>query len=489
MSYTPVIGLEIHVQLKTKSKLFCSSPNDFAAANPNTNICEICTGQPGALPRLNMEALRKAIQVGLALNCQIADRTKFDRKNYFYPDLPKGYQISQFDKPINGKGELKVGDKTYGITRAHLEEDAGKLLHSEDGKNSLVDFNRAGVPLLEIVTEPDFANPKEAAEFLRLLRSIVRYLEVSDADMEKGHLRVDANISIRKPGETGLPPYKVEVKNMNSFKAVEAALNYEIERQTEMLQNGEQPVSETRGFVEASKTTVSQRSKEEAHDYRYFPEPDLPQIEVPESLVKELKSKLPELPQNKLKRFAEEYGLPEADINALVEDKNLAGYFEGIASELSAWWQADKLEEEKYKKALKSASNWVLGDFLALLNRDGKSVKDVQITPENFAELVKMIEKGEISTTAGKTILSEMYATGGDPSDIAKDLNLGQVSDKGEIEAAVEKVLSENPDVVEKYKAGKTSVIGVLVGSVMKEMKGKANPKVVNEILAEKLNA
>lgn len=497
--YEAVIGLEIHVQLKTKSKLFCASPNDmgspvgrggndFAASAPNTNICEICTGYPGTLPRLNIEALKKTILVGLALNCQIAHSTKFDRKNYFYPDLPKGYQISQYDKPINGRGELKIGHKAYGITRAHLEEDAGKLLHSEDGKNSLVDFNRAGVPLLEIVTEPDFKTPKEAAEFLRLLRNIVRYLEVSDADMEKGHLRVDANVSVRKAGEKELPSYKVEVKNMNSFKAVEAALSFEISRQQEMLQNGEKPTSETRGFVEASKTTVSQRTKEEAHDYRYFPEPDLPQIEIPKSLIQELKSALPELPHHKAKRFVEEYGLPEADVMVLTDNKSLASYFEEAASELLEWRNGEGPHKGKSGKVIKSLSNWVTGDFLAFLNRDGLAAAESKITPENFAELVKMVEKGEISATAGKTILAEMYATGGDPGEIASDMNLGQVSDTVEIEAVVDKVLAANQDVVAKYKAGKTSVVGVLVGEVMKEMKGRANPKVVNEILVKKLS-
>ncbi|HYD91864.1 MAG TPA: Asp-tRNA(Asn)/Glu-tRNA(Gln) amidotransferase subunit GatB, partial [Flavobacterium sp.] len=339
--YEPIIGLEIHVQLKTATKLFCSSPNDFAGTEPNTNICEICTGQPGTLPRLNQEALKKAIMVGLALNCEIAVVTKFDRKNYFYPDLPKGYQISQFDQPINGVGHMMVGERKIGITRAHLEEDAGKLIHA--GNKSLVDYNRTGVPLLEIVTEPDFRSPAEAGEFLRHLRSIVRYLGVSDADMEKGQLRVDANVSVRQAGEKNLPPYKVEVKNMNSFKAVEAALEYEIERQKELLDAGQTPVDETRGFVDDTRQTVSQRVKEGAHDYRYFPEPDLPQIEISREFVEQIRSELPELPAQKLIRFTAEYGLPAADTAQLVEDKDTAAYFEAVASELAAWWKAESL--------------------------------------------------------------------------------------------------------------------------------------------------
>ena len=510
-NFEPVIGLEIHVQLKTQSKLFCASPNlgsdpkAEGGLTPNINICEICTGQPGTLPRLNEEALRKTIMVGLALNCEIAQITKFDRKNYFYPDLPKGYQISQYDMPINGRGFLKVGERTIGITRAHLEEDAGKLLHElpgsdpsanvglrrsdpgHDPKMSYVDFNRAGVPLLEIVTEPDFRSPQEAGEFLRKLRSLVRYIDASDADMEKGHLRVDANVSVRPAGQKELPNYKVEIKNVNSFKAVEAALTYEIARQIEALEKGDLLHHETRGYVEASKSTVVQRSKEEAHDYRYFPEPDLPPLAISDGFVEELRVSMPELPQDKLARFIKEYGLNEADLWPIVEDKNMAHYFENAVSELQAWCEAENIGEEPYRKSLKSLVNWLTGDFLAMLNRDGKTPRQTLVTPENFAELIKLVEQGKISNTAGKAVLSEMYATGEDPSNIMDRLNLGQVSDTGEIELAVLKVLSENSDLVEKYRAGKTTVMAALVGQVMKEMQGKANPKVVNEILKEKL--
>ncbi|OGE84812.1 MAG: glutaminyl-tRNA synthase (glutamine-hydrolyzing) subunit B [Candidatus Doudnabacteria bacterium RIFCSPHIGHO2_02_FULL_46_11] len=498
-NYEPVIGLEIHIQLKTKSKLFCASPNSFNVESPNTNICEICTGQPGTLPRLNAEALRKAIMVGLALNCETAKITKFDRKNYFYPDLPKGYQISQFDMPINGKGKVMVGNREIGITRAHLEEDAGKLLHElpgsdlkssqrSDPRMTYVDFNRAGVPLLEVVTEPDFKSPEEAGLFLRQLRSIVRYLDASMADMEKGHLRVDANVSVRKIGETKLPDYKVEVKNMNSFKAVEAALSYEIERQTELLEKGEKPIDETRGFVDHTKTTVSQRTKEAAHDYRYFPEPDLPPIAITDDFIQELRIALPELPQAKAKRFIKEYDLPESDVWQIVDDKSFANYFENVASELGAWFEADNISVEKYKKSLKSLANWLTGDFLAMLNRDGKTANESGLSPENFAELIKLIEQGVISNTAGKSVLTEMYATGGDPSDIVDRQNLGQVSDEGLIEGVIDKVLAANQEVVEKYKAGKTGVLGALVGEVMKQTDGRANPQLVNEILKTKLD-
>ncbi len=486
-NFEPVIGLEIHVQLKTKSKLFCASPNSFDVTAPNTNICEICTGQPGTLPRLNEEALRKTIMVGLALNCEIAQITKFDRKNYFYPDLPKGYQISQYDMPICGKGYVKVGERTVGITRAHLEEDAGKLLHSPDAQISLVDFNRAGVPLLEIVSEPDFRSPQEAVEVSRKLRSVIRYIDASDADMEKGHLRVDANVSVRPVGQKELPNYKIEIKNVNSFKAVEAALTYEIARQAEALEKGEQLHHETRGYVDATKTTVAQRTKEEAHDYRYFPEPDLPPIAIPSALIDELRVAMPELPQAKLDRFVNEYGLPETDLLQIVEEKAMASFFEQAASELSAWWEAEGLSEEQYKKALKSLVNWLTGDFVALMNRDGKTPRQTDVSPENLAELVKLIEEGKISNTAGKSVLAEMYATGADPSDVMDRMNLAQVSDTAEIEAVVDKVLAENPDLAEKYKAGKTTVIAAMVGQVMKEMKGKANPQVVNEILNQKL--
>lgn len=486
-NYEPVIGLEVHIQLKTVSKLFCSSPNDFSSSTPNTNICEVCTGQPGSLPVLNVEAVKKAILVGLALNCEIATNTNFDRKNYFYPDLPKGYQISQFDHPINGHGEVKIGGKTIGITRAHLEEDAGKLIHGSDGK-SYVDFNRAGVPLLEVVTDPDFESSKQAVNFLYFLRATVRYLNVSDADMEKGHLRVDANVSVRKKGEKNLPSYKVEVKNMNSFKAVETALEYEIDRQIEMLENGQTPVAETRGYLDDTKETISQRGKEEAHDYRYFPEQDLPPLKITSQFVDELRKSLPELPAKKVERFEEEYSLTNLEAWQIVEDKSLASYFEQAMSELTEWSKTKGISDENYKLMVKNLIKWLLGDYLALVYRDGDfGGHGANITPENFAEFITLLEEKVISISAGKTVLYQMYSTGADPSTIVDEQNLTQISDSGVIEEKVLQVIEQNQDIVEKYKSGKTSVIGVLVGKVIKEMGGAANPAVVNEILEKKL--
>ena len=499
--YESVIGLEIHVQLKTKSKMFCPSPNNPDAVEPNINICEICTGQPGTLPVVNKEAVRKGIMVGLALGCEIPEYSKFDRKNYFYPDLPKGYQISQYDQPVCGKGEVKIesngGKRGIRITRAHLEEDAGKLIH--DGVATLVDLNRAGVPLLEIVTEPDFRAPEEAKLFLQNLRNIVRYLGVSDADMEKGHMRCDANISLRPVGDTELPPYKIEIKNLNSFKAVEAGLNYEIKRQEEDLAGGEKLHNETRGWDDAKQITVAQRSKEEAHDYRYFPEPDLPILHLDKKFIEEIKNSLPELPARKLKRFTEEYGLPAKDAEVLIADKYLAGYFEEVVSELQEWMSAETHnpshpplilrggEGELLKKYSKQAANWIIGDFQALLKIANLNPQDSKVSAENLAELIKMIDRGEISVTSGKKVLAVMFEKGGDPSNIVRDEEMGQISDEGVIVAAVEKVIAENQKVAEDYKSGKKQALGFLVGKVMVETKGKANPQAVNKILAEKL--
>ncbi len=506
MSYEPIIGLEIHVQLKTKSKMFCASPNNPDAAEPNVNICAVCTGQPGSLPVANKEAIRKGIMVGLALNCEIPEYSKFDRKNYFYPDLPKGYQISQYDQPIAIHGQVQTGnhgqERTVRITRAHLEEDAGKLIH--EGGVTLVDFNRAGVPLVEIVTEPDLRSPAEAKIFLQNLRNIVRYLGVSDADMEKGHLRCDANVSLRKAGETELPPYKVEIKNLNSFKAVEDGLNYEMLRQQEALEAGEKLKNETRGWDEFGGLTVPQRSKEEAHDYRYFPEPDLPVLHFEKEYIDKLRTELPELPAQKLARFMSEYGLSRQDAEVLISDKNLASYFEEVVSELQEWenqpngnlkvsvTSADSVAEAfrppELRKFAKLASNWIAGDLQALLKTANINPQDSKVTAENLAELIKMIERGEVSVTAGKKVLQIMFERGGDPSNIAQDEGLGQVSDESAVLLAVEKVIQENPQAVADFKAGKKQASGFLVGQVMAAMKGKANPQVVNKILMKKLS-
>src|SRR3989344_5188961 len=489
MKYEPVIGLEVHVQLKTKSKMFCGSPN-AEAAEPNVHICELCTGQPGVLPVVNREAIRKALMVGLALNCEIAEYSKFDRKNYFYPDLPKGYQISQFDMPINGRGQMTItmtnGDtRTIGITRAHLEEDAGKLMHPAGADYSLVDYNRAGTPLLEIVSEPDIRSAEEAKVYLQELQNIMRYLGVSDADMEKGHLRCDANVSLRKIGESGFPPYKVEVKNMNSFKAVASAIEYEIKRQAEVLECGQTPKNETRGWVDSDNATVSQRSQEESQDYRYFPEPDLPTLEFTEEWLADLRRRLPELPKARQVRFMADYNITKKDAAQLVAYKELGNYFEQVMSELSEWLVADKAGDGN--KFGQVALNWVLGPFLSALNEKKMLPDEGKVTPENFAELVKLVMQGQVSNLAAKEVFTKMFETGEDPSVLLKDMGLAQVSDEGVILDAVRKVLAENPKGVEDAKVKGEKAFGFLVGQTMKELKGKGNPQVINEILKKAL--
>lgn len=494
-NYQAIIGLETHVQLKTRSKMFCSSPNNPDFAEPNTSICEVCTGQPGVLPVPNQEAIRKAVMVALALGCEIAPYSKFDRKNYFYPDLPKGYQISQYDQPIGRAGKftfLAQGKEVeVRIRRVHLEEDTGRLLHTEAG--SLVDFNRAGVPLLEIVTEPDFRSAEEVKEFLQLLRNLVRYLDASDGDMEKGHLRGEPNVSVRHADSHELPSYKVELKNLNSFRAVYDALNFEIERQTEALAAGERLASQTRGWDGAK--TVVQRVKEAEQDYRYFPEPDLPILHFTPEFVASIRKAIPELPNAKEKRFIAQFGLPEKDAEVLVADKNLAAYFEEVVSELENWFSAsakasaDRHEEvPSMSKMAKLASNMIAGSFQALLKEADTTPQDSKVTAENLAELIKMIDRGEISITAGKQVLQVMFERGGDPSNIVTDLGLGQVSDESEIAKAVEEVIATNEKAVADFRAGNQNVLGFLVGQVMGKMQGRANPQVVNKILRDKLS-
>jgi aspartyl-tRNA(Asn)/glutamyl-tRNA(Gln) amidotransferase subunit B len=492
MNYEPVIGLEVHVQLKTQSKMFCRSKN-AEAAEPNLHVCEVCTGHPGTLPVINREAVLKAVMVGLALNCEIAPYSKFDRKNYFYPDLPKGYQISQFDMPINGKGQMQVvvdGDvRTIGITRAHLEEDAGKLMHPAGANYSLVDYNRAGVPLLEIVSEPDIRSSEEAKVYLQELQNIMRYLGVSDADMEKGHLRCDANISLRKEGETGFPPYKVEVKNMNSFKAVAAAIEYEIKRQAEVLDEGKVPAKETRGWVDDKGITVSQRSKEESQDYRYFPEPDLPVLHFTHEWLNELKRQLPELPAQRKERFIHQFQLNEKDAITLVGYKDLADYFEEVLSELDEWFQAEKMEvgSKEHNKYVKLAANWMLGQYSAHLNESKLGAQETKVTPENFAELLKLIGTNKVSQLSAKDVFAKMFETGEDPSNLLDQMGLAQVSDEGAIEEVVKKVVEANPKAVEDVKLKGEKAFGFLVGQAMKELKGKGNPQMINEILKREL--
>jgi aspartyl-tRNA(Asn)/glutamyl-tRNA(Gln) amidotransferase subunit B len=501
--YKPVIGLEVHVQLATKSKMFSSAPNDPNERTPNTNIDEVVTGEPGTLPVINSEAVRLGVMVGLALNCEIPEFSKFDRKHYFYPDLPKGYQISQLDHPVAEKGFVdivvpaddtrEINKEAYSkrirITRAHLEEDAGKNTHPEGLPYSLVDYNRAGSPLLEIVTEPDLETAEEARLYLQELQRIVRYVGASTADMEKGTMRCEPNISVRKPGEETLPKYKVEVKNINSFKFAEAAINYEIPRQIEMLEAGDMPKQVTMGWNEKLNETTEQRTKGEANDYRYMPEPDLPQLHFTEEFKNKLRADLPELPAQKRMRFAEEFSLNAATIEDLLNWKELNEYFENVVSEIDAWLIADSKTDEKESrtKLIKSAANWCLQDFSALLNAQLANPLEAKVSAENMAELVKLIDAGKISSSAAKQVFKVMYEKGADAHEVIEELGLTQVSDEGAIETAVDAVIAANEKAVTDFKAGEQKSFGFLVGQVMAHMKGKANPQVVNEMLKKKL--
>jgi len=491
MKYQPVIGLEIHVELKTESKMFCSCKNDPDEKHPNLNICPICMGHPGTLPVINKEAIRKVIKTGLALNCRIPEYSKFDRKNYFYPDLPKGYQISQYDMPLCKDGFLEIEGRRIKIRRVHLEEDTARLSHEKD--YSLVDFNRAGIPLMELVTEPELSSAKEARLFAEELRPILRYLQVSEADMEKGQLRVEANISLRlihetntkqntKPHENKLGT-KVEIKNLNSFRAVEKALEYEMERQKKILESGKKIIQETRGWNENKGTTFSQREKEEAHDYRYFPEPDLPPLHFTEKEIQEIKAEIPELPQNKRERFKREYNLDAKNIEVFIVNKDLGGYFEKVVSEFKP-----NLPKDKLSNLIKVAANYLITDLQGLLK--GKSVKtnDFLITPENFAEFVTLIQDGKISSKIAKIVLAEMFKTGADPSHIVGEKGLVQITDKTEIERIIKEVIKSNLKAVEDWKSGKENALQFLIGKVMAISKGKAGPQIVNELLKDTLN-
>jgi aspartyl-tRNA(Asn)/glutamyl-tRNA(Gln) amidotransferase subunit B len=482
MSYKPTIGLEIHAELKTNSKMFCSCKNDPDEKRPNYNICPICTAQPGTLPVANEEAIKKVIKTGLALNCKIAEDSKFDRKNYFYPDLPKGYQISQYDMPLCEKGYLVIEDHKIGITRIHLEEDTGSLSHPEGADYSLVNLNRAGVPLMELVTEPDITSGKEARKFAEELQMIFKYLGVSDADMEKGQMRVEVNISISKGKTLGT---KVEIKNLNSFKVVEKAVDFEIKRQEEVLESGEKVVQETRGWHDKKEITFSQREKEEAHDYRYFPEPDLPPMHFEKDYVEKIKITLPELPERKRERFKTEYDLDDNATEFFVTNKDLSEYFEKVASEFEAWLEAEGIKEDK--KLYKLVANYLISDVMGL--HAGKDFKEAEfkITPENFAEFVKMIYKGEISSKVAKMVLLEMFNTGDDPSDIVDDNNWRQMSDDSELEKIIKSVIEKNPKAVADYKAGKQNSLQFLAGQVMAATRGTAKPETVQELLKKEL--
>ena len=495
MNYQPVIGLETHVELNTKSKMFCDCLNDPNERHPNVNICPTCTAQPGSLPVINKEAVRKVIKTGLALNCQIPEYSKFDRKNYFYPDLPKGYQISQYDMPFCKEGYLEIDGKKIRIRRVHLEEDTGRLVHPEGEDYSLVDFNRAGIPLMELVTEPDLRSAKEARRFSEELQLILRYLSVSDADMEKGQMRAEVNISLLPATdshrlETDLRGYKdkelgtkVEIKNLNSFRAVEKALDYEIERQAKVLKTGKKVIQETRGWDDIKGVTVSQREKEEAHDYRYFPEPDLPPLHFTKKEIEEIKAEIPELPQQRSERLAREYQLDEKSIKVFVQNKDFGEYFEKVVSEFDP-----RLPHTKIFNLIKLATNYLITDLQGLLKGASVEGEDFLITPENFAEFITLIEEGKISSKIAKMVLEEMFKTGADPSHIIEEKGLIQITDEAKIEKIVKEVISKNQKAVEDFKKGKAHAFQYLIGQIMAQTKGKANPQIVRDILNRTLN-
>ncbi len=477
--YQKVIGLEVHVQLGTKTKLFCSCSTEFGV-EPNKNTCPVCLGLPGSLPVLNEEALRSAIKIGLALNCKISSRLKFDRKNYFYPDLPKAYQISQYDNPVNGPGKIKIelknGDsvltKEVGITRAHLEEDAGKLLHEGVKDGSLADYNRAGVPLLEIVSDPVIFSSQEAYAYLAALKAIVMSLGVSECDMEKGQLRCDANVSVMPKGASKFGT-RAEIKNLNSFKAVQKAIDYEIQRQIRLIESGEKVVQETRLWNDDKQQTFTMRSKEDAHDYRYFPEPDLVPFTISQETIDQIKAVLPELPAAKVERFVKDFGISEYDAYVLVYDRGLANYFE---------------EAIKTGANPKLVSNWMQSELLALLKADKKTIEESPVSPKELVGLVKLIENSTISGKIAKDVLPEMYASGKSAEVIVKEKGWVQVTDTKLIEEAADKVIAANEKSVTDFKAGKQQALGFLVGQLMKQTQGKANPKLANEILIKKLS-
>lgn len=482
--YETVIGLEIHVQLKTQSKMFCGSDNHSASAEPNTNVCPVCMGFPGTLPVPNAQAIEWTILLGLALGAKIPEEFNFERKNYFYPDLPKAYQISSATNPPVIGGSLKVfsegKEKEIHLHHIHLEEDAGKLVHDKSD-NALVDLNRAGTPLIEIVTEPDMSSAEEAKLFAQNLRSLVRHLGISDANMEQGNMRFDINVSVRKK-EAKEMGTKVEVKNLNSFKMLERAISFEEYRQKELIKEGKKVVQETRGWDDAKGKTLPQRSKEEAHDYRYFPEPDIPPITTKE-IVEKVKDMLPELPWEKKVRFENEYELNEKLAENISDDIELANYFEKTLEHI------EKASEESCdkKKLAKMSANWITSELLGKVNELGIEFTEIRVEPENMAELIISIEKGTISGKQGKDVFNEMFKTGKSAYGIIEEKGMKQITDTGAIESAVQEVLDTNPKVVEDYKSGKEKAFGFLVGQVMARTKGQANPKVVNETLKEKL--
>ena len=476
--YITVIGLEVHAELKTKSKAFCSCSTEFGAT-PNTHVCPVCLGMPGALPVLNKQVVEFAIRAGLALNCEIQKFNKFDRKNYFYPDLAKNYQISQWEEPICLKGHIDINvngeEKRIGITRIHMEEDAGKLVHSgatiSTSDSSAVDYNRAGVPLIEIVSEPDMRSAEEARAYMENLKAILEYTDVCDCKMQEGSLRCDANISIMPEGAKEFGT-RAEIKNLNSFKALVRAIEYEVERQKEVIEDGGHVVQETRTWDDAKGVTLSMRSKEEAHDYRYFPEPDLVPVEIDDAWINRVKSELPELPVQRQARLMEQFGLSDYDARLIVSTKAMAEYFDRAVT---------------VSKDAKLVANWLLGDVSAWLNNENKEISEFQISAEHLGELTNLLKDNVLSSKLAKKVFAEMLKEDKSPKQLVKDLGLEQVSDTGAIEKFVDEALAENPQSVADYKAGKDKAIGFLVGQIMKKSKGKANPGMVQQLLKQKL--
>jgi aspartyl-tRNA(Asn)/glutamyl-tRNA(Gln) amidotransferase subunit B len=473
MEFEPVIGLEVHAQLKTKSKIFSPAVTEFGAP-PNSQVNPICLGMPGVLPVLNGKALEYAVKAALALNCEIHGRSRFARKNYFYPDLPKGYQISQYEEPFSTNGWLEIGTdgatKKIRITRIHMEEDAGKLVHENAGGSSYVDLNRAGVPLIEIVSEPDIASAEEAALYLKKLRAILMYIGVCDGNMEEGSLRCDANVSVRPRGSNTLGT-KVEIKNVNSFKFIQKAIEYEIRRQVSVIEGGGSIVQETRLFDAERGVTFSMRTKEEAHDYRYFPDPDLLPVVIEKEKIEELRASLPELPDQRLRRFIDEYKLPEYDASVLTATKEIADYFE---------------ECLKYYDNPKNISNWIMTEVMREMKEE-EGTEEMPLSPKNLAELLQLIDDGTISGKIAKDVFQDMVSTGKTAKEIVEEKGIKQISDRGELETVISEILKNHPGEISRYKAGDEKLIGFFVGKVMKATQGKANPKVVNEILVAEL--
>lgn len=473
--YEVVIGLEVHAELSTKTKIFCSCPTEFGG-EPNTHCCPVCMAMPGALPVLNKKVVEYAIKAGLATNCDIARISKNDRKNYFYPDLPKSYQISQFDMPLCTKGYVEIetekGPKRIGLVRIHIEEDAGKLNHDEFGRGSLVDLNRSGVPLIEIVSEPDMRSTKEVESYLKKLKSILEYIEVSDCKMQEGSLRADVNVSVRKKGDKELGT-RTEMKNMNSFRSITRAIEYEAMRQVEVIEQGGKIYQETLRWDEVSGKTFSMRDKENAQDYRYFPEPDLGIIKISDEMIENIKKTLPEMPESRKERYIKEFKLPEYDSNILTSSKYLSDLFE-------------KATEKCHNP--KAVSNWIMTDITRILNEKEQEPNDIPFKAEDLGKLVELIDKGTISSKIAKQVLEEMFENPKDPEDIIKEKGWIQISDEGAIKEVVTKILEANPASIADFKAGKDRALGFLVGQAMKETRGKANPQMLNKMFLEELN-